>query len=59
MNQFPIEMGKENCLILLYCNNLNYYSKLNMDGYKIVIGNTNKKCKLAHSKYNERIYKVK
>ncbi len=55
MDQFAIGMGKENCAILLDCNTLNYsYSKLNMDGYKIVIGNTNKKRGLADSKYNER-----
>ena len=48
-------MGKKDCAILLDCNTLNYtYSKLNMDGYKIVIGNTNKKRGLADSKYNER-----
>lgn len=55
MDQFAIGMGKKDCAILLDCNNLNYtYSKLNMDGYKIVIGNTNKKRGLADSKYNER-----
>lgn len=55
MDQFAVGMGKENCAILLDCNTLNYsYSKLNMDGYKIVIGNTNKKRGLADSKYNER-----
>lgn len=55
MDQFAIGMGKENCAILLDCNTLNYsYSKLNMNGYKIVIGNTNKKRGLADSKYNER-----
>ena len=55
MDQFAIGMGKENCAILLDCNTLNYrYSKINMDGYKIVISNTNKKRKLADSKYNER-----
>ena len=55
MDQFTIGMGKENCAILLDCNTLNYrYSKINMDGYKIVISNTNKKRKLADSKYNER-----
>ena len=44
MDQFAIGMGKEGCAILLDCNTLKYsYSKLNMDGYKIVIGNTNKK----------------
>ncbi|GAA0862987.1 hypothetical protein GCM10008917_10540 [Paraclostridium tenue] len=44
MDQFAIGMGKENCAILLDCNTLNYkYSKINMDGYKIIISNTNKK----------------
>jgi len=55
MDQFAVGMGKENCAILLDCNTLNYsYSKLNLAGYKIVIGNTNKKRGLADSKYNER-----
>lgn len=55
MDQFAIGMGKKDYAILLDCNTLNYtYSKLNMDGYKIVIGNTNKKRGLADSKYNER-----
>ncbi len=48
-------MGTEGCAILLDCNTLEYrYSKINMEGYKIVIGNTNKKRGLADSKYNER-----
>lgn len=55
MDQFSICMGTEGCAILLDCNTLEYrYSKINMDGYKIVIGNTNKKRGLADSKYNER-----
>lgn len=55
MDQFAIGMGKEGSAILLDCNTLKYsYSKLNMIGYKIVIGNTNKKRGLADSKYNER-----
>lgn len=55
MDQFAIGMGTEGCAILLDCNTLEYrYSKINMDGYKIVIGNTNKKRGLADSKYNER-----
>lgn len=55
MDQFAVGMGKKNCAILLDCNTLKYeYSKLNLDGYKIVIGNTNKKRGLADSKYNER-----
>lgn len=55
MDQFAIGMGKKDCAILLDCNTLNYsYNKLNMNGYKIVIGNTNKKRGLSDSKYNER-----
>ncbi|HCW54078.1 MAG TPA: galactokinase [Clostridium sp.] len=55
MDQFAVGMGKKDCAILLDCNTLQYsYSKLNMDRYKIVIGNTNKKRGLADSKYNER-----
>jgi galactokinase len=55
MDQFAIGMGKDNCAILLDCNTLNYsYSNINMDGYKIIIANTNKKRGLADSKYNER-----
>ena len=54
MDQFAIGMGTEGCAILLDCNTLEYrYSKINMEGYKIVIGNTNKKRGLADSKYNE------
>ncbi|MBP2631169.1 MAG: galK [Firmicutes bacterium] len=55
MDQFAVGMGKENCAIMLDCNNLSYrYSKIAMDGYKIVISNTNKRRGLGDSKYNER-----
>ena len=55
MDQFAVGMGKKDCAILLDCNTLKYsYSRLNMNGFKIVIGNTNKKRGLADSKYNER-----
>ena len=55
MDQFAIGFGQKDSAILLDCNTLEYrYSKINMDGYKIVIGNTNKKRGLADSKYNER-----
>lgn len=55
MDQFAIGMGIEGSAILLDCNTLKYsYSKLDLNGYKIVIGNTNKKRGLADSKYNER-----
>lgn len=55
MDQFAVGMGKENCAIMLDCNTLRYrYCKIAMDGYKIVIGNTNKRRGLGDSKYNER-----
>lgn len=55
MDQFAVGMGKENNAILLNCDTLEYkYNLINMDGYKIVIANTNKKRGLADSKYNER-----
>lgn len=55
MDQFAIGMGKDRCAILLDCNTLKYrYSEINMQGYSIVIGNTNKRRGLADSKYNER-----
>lgn len=55
MDQFAIGMGKANHAILLDCNTLNYrYSPLDLNGYQIVIANTNKRRGLADSKYNER-----
>jgi galactokinase len=55
MDQFAVGMGKENCGILLDCNTLKYeYAQLNLDGYKIIIMNTNKRRELSDSKYNER-----
>lgn len=55
MDQFAIGFGKKDSAILLDCSTLKYkYSPINMAGYKIVIGNTNKKRGLADSKYNER-----
>lgn len=55
MDQFSIGLGKANSAILLDCNTLSYrYSKVEMQGYKLVIANTNKKRGLADSKYNER-----
>src|SRR5699024_10136826 len=55
MDQFAIGMVQDRCAILLDCNTLKYrYSEINMEGYSIVIGNTNKRRGLADSKYNER-----
>ncbi len=55
MDQFASAMGKKNQVIFLNCKDLSYQLvPLEMDGYKIVIANTNKKRSLADSKYNER-----
>lgn len=55
MDQFASAMGKKNHAIFLNCKNLDYsLVPLEMNGYKLVIANTNKKRGLADSKYNER-----
>ena len=55
MDQFAIGMGVKNHAIALNCDSLEYdLVPLEMKGYKLVIGNTNKQRVLADSKYNER-----
>lgn len=55
MDQFASAMGKKDHAIFLDCKDLSYkYVPLDLEGYKIIIGNTNKKHSLAESKYNER-----
>ncbi|MBQ4515806.1 MAG: galactokinase [Clostridia bacterium] len=55
MDQFASAMGKKDCAIFLKCDTLEYsHAKLSMEGYTLVISNTNKKRSLATSKYNER-----
>jgi len=55
MDQFAIGMGVKNHALALNCDNLEYdLVPLEMTGYKLVIGNTNKQRGLADSKYNER-----
>ncbi len=55
MDQFAIGMGVEGHALALNCDTLEYdIVPLEMDGYKLVIGNTNKQRGLADSKYNER-----
>lgn len=55
MDQFAIAMGKKDYATLLNTNTLEYkYIPVKLDGYKIVIANTNKERKLSESKYNER-----
>lgn len=55
MDQFAIGMGKKNHAVLLDCDTLDFeYAPLELDGYSIVISNTNKRRELGESKYNER-----
>lgn len=56
MDQFASAMGKKDHAILLDCATLKYrYLPLNLNGYRIVLGNTKKKRALGESKYNERV----
>lgn len=55
MDQYACANGSDGCGILLDCAKVvSELVPLNMTGYSIVIGNTNKKRSLADSKYNER-----
>ncbi len=55
MDQFAVAMGKEGAAIFLDTNTLDYaYAPVQLDRYKIVITNSNKKRGLGESKYNER-----
>ncbi|GCF95630.1 galactokinase [Enterococcus florum] len=55
MDQFAIGFGQENQAILLDTNTLKYEMvPIELDGYALVIMNTNKRRELADSKYNER-----
>ena len=55
MDQFASAMGKEDHAIYLNCATLEYeHIPLKLDGYKIVLTNTNVKHSLGSSKYNER-----
>lgn len=55
MDQFASAMGKANHVIFLNCKNLEHnLVPMKLNGYKLVISNTNKKRSLADSKYNER-----
>lgn len=55
MDQFASAMGRKNHAIMLNCKNLEFeLVPVNIEGYKLVIANTNKKRSLADSKYNER-----
>lgn len=55
MDQFAIAMGKADHAILLDTSTLQYqYVPIQLNGYAIVIMNTNKRRELQTSKYNER-----
>ncbi len=55
MDQFASMMGKKNHCIKLDCKTLEYeYVPLKLDGYRIVLLNTNVKHSLASSAYNTR-----
>lgn len=55
MDQFAIALGKENSALLLNCSTQEFeHIPFVLDGYQIVIMNTNKRRELVDSKYNER-----
>ena len=55
MDQFAIALGKKDTALLLDCNTQHYeYKPFDMEDYKLVIMNTNKRRELSDSKYNER-----
>jgi len=55
MDQFAIIAGKKDHAILLNTENLSFrYTPLNLNDYRLLIVNTNKKRGLSDSKYNER-----
>lgn len=55
MDQFAVGMGKKDHAVKLNCADLSYeYAPLRLQGYKLVVTNTNKRRGLADSKYNER-----
>ena len=55
MDQFIIGVGETDKAIALECDTLEYnFVPIDLKNYSLVISNTNKKRKLADSKYNER-----
>jgi galactokinase len=56
MDQFAVGMGKKDYAILLNCQTLEYKRvPMILNGYRLIIANTNKKRGLSDSKYNERV----
>lgn len=55
MDQFTISVGQQGHAVLLKCNTLEYdHVPFDAQGYKLVIGNTNKRRGLVDSAYNAR-----
>ncbi len=55
MDQFAVGFGKKDHAIFLNCDTLDYENvPLKLDGYSLIITNTNKRRGLTDSKYNER-----
>ena len=55
MDQFTVAVGKKDHAVLLKCGTLEYdHVPFHAQGYKIVIGNTNKRRGLVDSEYNTR-----
>ena len=60
MDMFAVGMGSADHAIFLNCLTLEYKQiPFILNGYKLVIANTNKKRGLADSKYNERVQECK
>lgn len=56
MDQFAVGMGEKDHAIFLNCLTLeNKLVPVVLNGYKLIVANTNKKRGLADSKYNERV----
>lgn len=56
MDQFAVGMGRKDNAIFLNCDTLDYdLVPIKLEGYKLLIANTNKERGLADSKYNERV----
>ena len=60
MDQFAVGKGKKNHALFLNCETLKYVQiPFNLNEYKLIIANTNKKRGLTDSKYNERVAECK